>query len=193
MIIGITGIFGCGKTTVASLFAKYGYKHINADEIGHELLDQNKVKLKILKEFGFKILTKGKVDRRKLKEIVFNDYSKLKKLNKMIHPFVIKEIKNKINDYKRNKIKNIVIDAALLIEAKALHLVDKLIVVKINEKDQMKRILQKKKYNKTEINNIIKSQLSQKEKLKYAELIIDNSENLSNTERQIKKIIDKLK
>jgi len=188
MIIGITGVFGSGKTKVAELFAKYGYKHINADKIGHELLNKKQIKNKAKKEFGKSILTKNKIDRKKLKKIVFYNDKKLIKLNKIIHPFIIKEIKNKV---KKNK--NIVVDGALLIEAKALNLVDKLIVVKINKKEQLKRILEKKKYNKKEINNIIRSQLSQKEKLKYADKIIDNSKSLINTKKQVKKIINELK
>lgn len=189
MIVGVTGVFGSGKTTVASLFAKHGYKHINADEIGHKLLDQYDVKGKILDEFGFKILSQGKVDRRKLKEIVFKDHSRLIKLNKIIHPFIIEEIINKIKYYKKNKIKDIVVDAALLIEVHALNIVDKLVVIKIKKQEQMKRILKKKKYNKTEIDNIIKSQMSQGEKLKYADIIIDTSKSIKHTEMQVKKIM----
>jgi len=188
MIIGITGIFGSGKTAVANLFTKHGYKVINADEIGHNLLNKKPIKNKLVKEFGKSILTNKKINRRKLKDIVFNNHKKLIKLNKIIHKPIIKEIKSII---KRNK--NIVIDAALLIEAKALNLVDKLIVVKINKKEQLKRTLKKKKYNKKEVNNILKSQLSQKEKLKYADIVVDNSKDINNTKKQVKEIIPRLK
>ena len=181
MIIGVTGVFGSGKTIVAKMFARYGYNHINADEIGHKLLNKKDVKNKVVKEFGKEVLTKNKIDRRKLKNIVFYDNKKLKKLNKLLHPLIIKEIKNKIK-------KNSVVDGALLIEAKALNLVDKLVVVKISKKEQMKRLLKKRKYTKKEINNIIKSQLSQKEKLKYADAVVDNSKDLKNTEKQVKAI-----
>lgn len=190
MILGITGIFGSGKTIVAKLFAKHGYKHINTDAIGHKLLNKKPIKKKIIKEFGKSILIKNKIDRKKLKNIIFYDNKKLLKLNKIIHPSIIKEIESII---RKSKNKNIVIDAALLIEAKALNLVDKLIVVKINKKEQLKRTLKKKKYNKKEINNIIKSQLSQKEKLKYADYIIDNSRGLRNTEKGVERIITQLK
>jgi len=190
MILGITGIFGSGKTTVARLFSKHGYKIINADEIGHKLLNKKPIKNKIIKEFGKSILTKGKIDRKKLKNIVFYNHKKLIKLNKIIHPLIIKEISSTI---RKSKNKNIAIDAALLIEAKALNLVDKLIIVKINKKEQLKRILKKNKYNKKEINNIIKSQLPQKEKLKYGDYIIDNSRGLRDTKKIIKNTLDELK
>ena len=117
MIYGITGIFGSGKSTVALLLSKKGYKHINLDKLGHTIL--NKQKSKVVKEFGKEILTKNKIDRRKLKDIVFCNPKKLKRLNKIIHPEIIKETKNIIK--KSNK--KIVIDGALLIEAKALKLV----------------------------------------------------------------------
>jgi len=190
MIIGVTGIFGSGKTAVAKLFTKHGYKVINADEIGHKLLNKKPIKNKIIREFGKSILTNEKINRRKLKHIVFNNHKELIKLNKIIHKPIIKEIKSII---KKSKNKKIIVDGALLIETRCLNLFDKLIVVKINKKEQLKRILKKKKYNKKEINNILKSQLSQKEKLKYADIVVDNSKGLNNTKKQVKEIMQRLK
>lgn len=205
MIIGITGIFGSGKTIVARLFTKHGYKHINADEIGHKLLNKTRkikdfptsksqdfeepIKNRIIKAFGRQVLTKNKIDRRKLKNIVFYNHKELIKLNRIIHPSIIGEIELII---KKDKKKKIIVDGALIIEAKCLNLFDKLIVVKINKKEQLRRILKKGKYNSREINNIIKSQLSQKEKLKYADIVIDNSKSLDNTKKQVNKIVERL-
>ena len=181
MIYGITGIFGSGKSTVAKLFKSY--RIINADKIGHNLLDKKQIKDKIIKKFSISILTKNKIDRKKLKNIVFYNHKELIKLNKIIHPYLIKEIKDQIK-----KQKKAVVDAALLIELKLHKYVDKVIVVKINKEKAIKRVLNKKKYNKKEINNIFKSQLSQKEKLKYADIVVDNSKSLANTKKQIGKI-----
>ena len=189
MILGITGVFGSGKTIVAKIFSRYGYKHINADEIGHKLLNKKPIKNRIIKELGNSILTKNKIDRRKLKNIVFHNHKKLVQLNKIIHPPIINEVKSII---KKNKNKKIIVDGALLTEAHCTSLFDKLIVVKINKKEQLKRVLKKKKYTKKEINNITKSQLSQKEKLKYADIVIDNSKDLANTKKQVGKIIEEL-
>jgi len=183
MIYGITGIFGSGKSTVAKLLKAKGYKHINLDKLGHEILQ--KLKSKVVKEFGKEILTKNKIDRTKLKDIVFYDSKKLKKLNSLLHPAIIKETKNII---KKSKNKRIVIDGALLIEAKALNIIDKLIVVKTTKQQQLKRALKKSKYTKKEISNILSSQLSQKEKLKYADIVIDNSKSLAYTKKQLSKI-----
>jgi len=190
MIIGITGIFGSGKTTVAQLFVKYGYKHINADLIGHRLLNDLAVKGKVVRSFGKGVLIRGKIDRVKLKSIVFYDYKALVKLNKIIHPLMLREIKSIID---RNKGKKIIVDGALLIETRCLKMFDKLIVVKVGREEQLNRVLKKGKYALMEIKNILKSQLSQKEKLKYASVVVDNSRNLDNTKRQVKKIIEGLK
>ncbi|MFH2028299.1 MAG: dephospho-CoA kinase [Nanoarchaeota archaeon] len=181
MKLGITGIFGSGKTTVAKHIAKKGYKHINADQIGHKLLDKTKIKSKIIKQFGKQLLTNNKIDRRKLKNIVFYNNKELIKLNRIIHPYIIKEIKKQIT-------KKCIIDAALLIETKATRLVDKLIVIKITKKELLRRLEKKNKYNKTEINNILRSQLSQREKLKKADIIIDNSKDINYTKKQVSKI-----
>lgn len=190
MILGITGIFGSGKTTIAKIFVRYGYKHINADFIGHKLLNNKNVKDEVVNAFGKKVLNKGKIDRRKIKDIVFYDYKALLKLNKIIHPVIIKEIKSIIN---KSKNKYIIIDGALLIETKCVNLFDKLIVVKISRKKQLNRSLKKGKYPIMEIKNILKSQFSQKEKLKYADITIDNSKGLIYTKNQVEKIAKNLR
>lgn len=187
MIMGVTGVFGSGKTTVADMFARCGYKIINADKIGHQVLNRKDIKDKVLGEFGKGVLTKNKIDRGKLKDVVFYNNKELIKLNKIIHPFIIKEIKSRIMDYGKNR--HIVVDASLIIEAKALNLVDKLIVVKVSGEEQLKRALSKKKYTKEEIDNIINSQLSQREKLKYADIIIDNSKDKAYTRKQVLEIL----
>ncbi|MBW2977176.1 dephospho-CoA kinase [Candidatus Woesearchaeota archaeon] len=196
MIIGVTGSFGSGKTTVANMFKKYGFRVINADRLYQGIYKKNRaLKNKIKKEFG----TLG---RSKIKKIVFNDCSKLRKLNEIAHPIIIQEIKNQIKNIKKQnaekiinkKLKNktnglrIVIDAPLLIEAKAMKLVNKIVVVKCGKKEQVKRILKKKKYSKKEIGQIMKSQIPLKEKIKYADFVVDNSRTIEGTERQVKKI-----
>lgn len=180
MIIGITGSFGSGKTTVANMFSRYGFKVINVDKLYHEIYNKNKsLKNKIKKEFGT-------LDRNKIKKIVFSDYGQLKKLNKITHPTIIKEIKKMIN----NK-KSIVIDIPLLFEAKIQNLFDKIIVVKCDKQTQIKRILKKKKHTKTEINNIIKSQMPLKEKIKRSDFVVDNK-TIKETEKQVNSIIDSI-
>ena len=98
MILGITGSFGSGKTTLSKMFEKYGFWIVDADKISHDILDRNKkVATKIAKEFGNIILDSNKkISREKLADIVFADDSALKKLNLIMHAFIIKEIKKKI-------------------------------------------------------------------------------------------------
>src|SRR3989344_8006961 len=188
MIIGITGSFGSGKTTVSNLFKKYGFTIIDVDKLYHDDFYRNhRLRNRIKKELGT-------LDRNELKKIVFSDYSKLKRLNRITHPVIIKMMKKEIQklkkannkysnykipitkEYNKNKIpknynKNpdeikIVVDIPLLFEAKVEKLFDRIIVVKANKKTQIGRILKKKKYSKNEIENIIKSQMPLKEKIK---------------------------
>ena len=188
MIIGITGSFGSGKTTVANLFKRYNFEVINVDKLYRKDFYKNRpLRIRIKKEFGT-------VNRNELKKRVFNNSNKLKKLNKITHPLIIKEIKKSIKNLKNKKIGiKIIIDAPLLIEAKASDLVDKIIVVRCNEKTQTDRLLKNKGYTKEEIDNIIKSQMPLEEKLRHADYVVDNSYSLDKTKNQIKKIINLLK
>ena len=189
MIIGITGNIGSGKTEASLLFRKAGFTIFNADKIGHTLYKRKDLKLKLIKLFTKEILTKGEIDRKKLKNIVFHDTKELVRLNKVVHPAIIKEIKRKIKE-KKNKF--IAIEGALLIETK-FKSYDNLLLITIDIETQIRRLLKKGKYNKVEINNIIKSQLAQEKKLKYADFIVDNSSTKKEFQKNIRKIIKELK
>ena len=78
----------------------------------------------------------------------------------------------------------------MLIEANAQKLVDKIILVKCDKKEQIRRILKKKKHSRKEIDQIIKSQIPLNEKIKHADFVVDNNKAIKQTESQIKNMID---
>jgi dephospho-CoA kinase len=193
IVIGITGSFGGGKSTVAKILASYGVKIIDSDKIVHRILKSNsKICKKIIKVFGDKILNTNftKIDRAKLGKIVFQNRIALRKLCKIIHPEVVKKIEKQLARIKKESI--VAIEAPLLIEAGLLDLVDSLIVVKTNRRNQIQRIKNKMKLSSTDIIKRIKAQLPIKEKIKFADYVIDNNKDISYTKRQVKEIYSRL-
>jgi dephospho-CoA kinase len=187
IILGLTGSFGSGKTTVAAIFKSYGCKIIDADRIAHTVIKHaGKVYKQIIDTFGCDILKNNKsIDRDKLARIVFNNRSALGALNKIIHPVVIGIIKNQI---RTSRAKVIVLDAPLLIEAGLKSLVDKLIVVNIKKNIQIERIVKKMPLSKADILKRIKNQIPLGNKVRLADFVIDNNGTLEETKSQILKI-----
>lgn len=192
MILGLTGLIGSGKTTIAKFFSEHGFIVIDADKAGHEALENDEfVKIEIINEFGDDILDElGNIDRQKLGGIVFGNRAMLEKLNNLVHPIIISSIKSSINNYKKNNKNNILIEAPLLIETDAKDLAEKIIVVKTLKENIIKRI--SAKYTKEKIENIMKSQMPVEEKLKYADFVIDNNGSIEDARRQAEEIIGKL-
>src|SRR3989338_6659518 len=156
MILGITGSIGSGKTTAAGIFSKYHYSRIEADEIGHELLKSDKIKNQLVKIFGNGILDKKmEIDRKKLGNIVFNDRNKLEKLNSIMHPMIINEIKNQIKKIqeKCGNDAKIIVDAPLLLETSLKDYVDMIVVVKSDKNKIIKRL--NKRFPREKIERIL--------------------------------------
>ncbi len=186
-IIGVTGSFGSGKTSVAEYFGSYGAKVIDADKIAHSLLNPGtKVYRQIKHIFGSGVFAKNqRVDRKKIAAIVFKDRKCLKKLNQIIHPQVIRLIKNEI---RLSKARVVILDVPLLIESGLGRIVDKIIVVKITRKQQLKRIKKKFSLSEADILKRIKMQLPLSRKVRMADFVIDNSSTHKETIKQAGKI-----
>ncbi|MBI5144767.1 MAG: dephospho-CoA kinase [Candidatus Omnitrophica bacterium] len=191
IVLGITGSFGSGKTTVAKIFSSFGAKVIDADRIVHKLIrPKSKIYQKIVASFGKDILEeRNGINRKVLARIVFNHKRLLKKLNRIIHPEVIRILKDEI---RKSTAKIIVLDAPLLIEAGLVGLVDKLIVVKINRKTQINR-LARKGFSKQDVLRRIKAQLPLADKVRWADFVIDNSGRLKETKKEVEKILKEVK
>lgn len=193
-IIGITGNFGAGKSTVAKIFCQHRFSVIDADEIGHQQIKSNpEIKSKLIKNFGREILgSNGNISRKKLGDVVFKNVRKIRKINSILHPSIIKEIKAAIREIEKKQRHdvNIAIDAPLLIEAGMHDMVDKIVVVKTGHDRVFRR---SRNFSKPQIENILKMQFPLKEKLKYADFVIDNNGDLMNLKNQVKKIIGNIK
>ena len=187
-IIGITGIFGSGKTTVCLILKNKGFPVISSDEIVHQLLEREDIKSLVIKEFGKDVLTEeGKIDRKRVGEIVFSNYEKMKKLEKILHPAVFREIDKKILDYKKKGSKIIFVEIPLLFETKAESIFDRIIVVYAHPSIIKKRL--QNKFSDEEIEKRWKYQIPQEIKKQMADFLIDNSNSFQKTEAQVENIL----
>lgn len=191
IILGVTGSFGSGKTTVAGILKSFGARIIDADRIAHGCIrPPEPAYKKIRAAFGKKILQKnGLIDRAKLAQVVFGDKKLLRKLNNAVHPQAIGIIKDKIRSFESGVV---VLDAPLLLEAGLKNIVDKLIVVKVTQAEQLRRVKKKTSLSEAEILKRIKAQMSQNAKSGFANFIIDNSGTIQETRRQAGKIMKRL-
>ncbi|MGE5197606.1 MAG: dephospho-CoA kinase [Deltaproteobacteria bacterium] len=183
-VIGVTGSFGSGKTTVAKMFQSRGAGLIDADRIARVLLRPGSgIYRKVIRAFGKAILKKNKsIDRARLAQIVFKDKRSLKELNGIIHPAVIRCMARKIKDSQRRLI---VLDVPLLIEAGLTEMVDRVIVVTINKKTQIARLRRRTSLGKRDILQRINAQMPQSRKRGFADFIIDNSGPIDKTQKQV--------
>ena len=191
MIIGITGSIACGKSTVSNYLKSKGYIVIDADKIGHEALDDDYVKEKLVLAFGNEILEDNKINRQKLGELVFGNSSNLNVLNSIIHPEIRKKILEKID--KNNDKELIFIDVALLFEAKFDDLVDKIIVVYVDKNTQLTRLMKRNSISKKEALSRRVSQMSPIEKAKLGDYTVNNNLDVINTYKQVDKVLSELK
>ena len=193
-IIGLTGNIASGKSKISEYLKTKGFKIIDADLIGKSILEDESIKNRLVRVFGAEIMNKdGSIDRKKLGTIAFSSKENLEKLNRITLPLLSKKIKKRINEYKRKKTKLLVLDAAILIEAKWNKIVDKVWVVYINPEVQLDRLIKRENYSIEEAKNRINAQMDINEKIKYADIIINNSFDWENTKQQVDEEIERLK
>jgi len=189
LIVGLTGGIVSGKTTVAQTFKRLGAKIIDLDEIAREIVNpQQKAWKKIVQNFGVEILKDNQeINRKKLAKIVFSNQEKLNLLNQITHPVIIEVMKKQLNQISNQATRDVIclIDAPLLFEAHIEHMMDKIIVVYINEKEQMTRLHQREGLSKDDAIKRMRAQIPIEDKVHLADYVIDNSFSIEQTKEQV--------
>ena len=190
MNIGITGSIACGKSTVSNYLKEKGYTIIDADKLGHIALTNDEVKEKLKKSFGLTILENNEIRREKLGKLVFGNDENLKILNSIVHPYIRKIILQLQENHRDERF--VFLDIALLFEAGFEDLVEKIIVVHVDEKIQLARLMSRNALSKEQAMFRIESQMSSKDKSILGNYVIDNGGTKEETYKQIDLIIEAL-
>ena len=188
--IGITGSIACGKSTVSNYLKEKGYTIIDADKLGHIALTSDEVKEKLKKSFGLTILENNEISREKLGKLVFGNEENLKILNSIVHPCIRKIILQLQEKHRDERL--VFLDIALLFEAGFEDLVEKIIVVHVDEKIQLARLMSRNLLSKEQAMFRIESQMSSKDKSTLGNYVIDNGGTKEETYKQINLIIEEL-
>lgn len=184
-IIGLTGNIACGKSTVLAMLQARGAAVIDADRVTHELQRPGQaVYGQIVQEFGPAILTEpgGPIDRRALGAIVFRDQAALRRLEAIVHPAVREHILAWLTALDTRVA---IIDAIKLLEGGWKDRCDAIWVVTSTPEQQLARLVATRGMSEDEARTRIAAQPPQSEKVAQADVVIDNSGPLDQTERQV--------
>ncbi|QRV90139.1 dephospho-CoA kinase [Ceratobasidium sp. AG-Ba] len=195
LIVGLTGGIGSGKSTVSSLLASHGLPIVDADLIAREVVQPGEpAHAAICSTFGPSVLVEGTqdIDRKKLGAIIFNDEQKRKQLNAIVHPAVRKAMFWSIVRHWISGQRVCIVDVPLLIETGMWKQVGKVIVVYVSKELQMQRLMRRDSSDRAAAQSRVSSQLPLASKLEYADLVIDNSGTLADTERQVNSLVQRL-
>ena len=194
-VIGLTGGIASGKSTVSGVLKLLGAEIIDVDSIAIELeKPHSQVWQEIVDRFGKNILAEdGSLNRRALGQIVFNNPADLNALNKIVHPRVIKRCLELIRELEGlHKTQVVVLDSALLIEAKLTELVNEVWVVSIPAELQLVRLMKRNNFSREEGIARVNSQMPMLDKLRYAHKVIDNSGTTEETKAQVESLWQEL-
>jgi len=198
IIAGLTGTIGTGKSTVAKMFADMGAFITDSDLIAHQVVEPGKPAWQAIKDyFGPGVLNEDQtLNRQRLADLVFNDPDKLHQLNSIVHPEVIKEDLRQVEEKRLIDPDGVIVkDIPLLLEVGpdvARKLVDKIIVVYCSPEIQLLRLIARG-MSKEDASNRIKNQIPVKEKMQFADFVINNDGSLEETKQQVQNIYSQLK
>ena len=189
-IIGLTGGILSGKSTIAQMLAEKGAAVIDADKLAHEAYKpKTKLNHELIDKFGQGIIkADGSIDRKKLSGIVFDNPEALAQLNAIVHPRIREMARAKIEQLRKKGTAIVVLEGALLIEAKWTDLVDEVWVSLAPPEVAVKRLKERGGLTEEEARARIQAQLTAAERAKYADVIINTDCELSEVSAQIDKL-----
>ncbi len=185
--IGLTGGIGSGKTTVADMLANRGVPVIDADEIARALVAPYQPAYdEIIEAFGRDIVDgDGNIDRDKLRRLVFDDTQRRRELEAILWPRVRTEIHHQSVELDAPYC---IIVIPLLIEADQLDLVERVLVVDLDEEKQLQRVGARIGLSEAEVRKIIAAQIERSERLRHADDVIENNADMASLKAQVEKL-----
>ncbi len=189
--IGLTGNIASGKTTVAEVWKKMGAKVIDVDELAHDLYHpKTRIWQQVVKVFGKDILNDNNtISRAALGSMVFADKKKLVKLDKIMYPAIVKELGKQLAAAKS---KVVVADMAVLFEAKAEKLFDQIVVVRVSQYNQLKRLTEERNLSREQAMDRINSMPFHGEKISSCDYMLDGDQALAAFKTAAKELFIKL-
>lgn len=191
MVIGLTGNIGSGKTTVCQLLADKGCLCLNADALGRQVSEPGGEAYSELRQsFGAEYFDEaGNLLRPKLAELVFNDAAELARLNGIIHPAVLRCLQREIAAAQaENSQQVIVVEAALLVEANYLPILDQLWLVWADDQVRLERVMARDGVDREQAQARMNNQLPQAEKAKYARYIVHNNKGRAELQQELEAV-----
>ncbi len=191
VVLGVTGGVGTGKSTVAGMFRRLGAVVLDADVLAHEAMVPKRLAWRrVVQAFGEGVLNEDQtVNRRRLAAMVFADEERRRQLERILHPPVLRTMKERVHRLRRQRrVRVVVLDVPLLLEAGAENLVDAVVVVTAEAAVQRQRLQQKCGWSEAEIAVRIKAQWDLSAKAALADYVIDNSDGVDATRRQVEQL-----
>ena len=193
--VGLTGSIGVGKSFVSSVLADLGCHVLDADETAREVVAPDSPALRdVVAAFGTEILQRdGTLDRAKLGALVFADPDRRATLNSILHPYIIARQDESLREWGTADPNGIaVVDAALMIESGGYKRFDKVIVVHCCDEVQLQRVMARNNLSREEAQKRIGAQMSQEEKKKFADYLIDTSDGFDAARRRTGEVYGEL-
>jgi len=188
--VGLTGGIACGKSEVTAMLAAKGAAVINADLIGHEVYRRGTDEyLQIVAAFGTDVIGQdGEIDRRRLGAKVFDDPAARERLQAIVWPAMRRMMEERLAEFERQGVQIAALEAAVLIEADWLPLVDEVWVVEASPDVARQRLMAYKGLSSSEAQARLDAQISSEERGRHADVVIDNGGSLEETRRQVDRL-----
>ena len=191
-VIGLTGGIGTGKSEVSRLLGELGAELIEADKVAHEAYEPGTPGWReVVEAFGEGVLdADGRIDRKALGGIVFDDEEARERLNAIIHPIVRRLLEERIARHEREGARAVVVEVPLLVEAikqqsRWTQMLDEIWVVTAPEEQAVARVRARSGLDETAIRARIGSQATERERIEFADAVIDNGGSLEGLRREV--------
>jgi len=189
--VGLTGGIASGKSSVCDIFSRLGARVLDADIIAREVVKPGRPAwMKLRETFGLEFFhPDGSLNRRSLRRLVFRDPEKRRQLDEIVHPEVMRAVREWLEAMGRGEPHAVLlVDIPLLVEVGAVKGFDRVVLVFVKEEIQLARLMERDRLSLEEARKALEAQMPLREKLAFADYVVDNNGSLEETQLQVEAV-----